>query len=553
MCKQVIDEIKEEKIDISSILEKAGRFQAWMYLLSCLPAIFVSMLSVNFVFVAGHVNHRCRVPECEGTDSTFLPTWWPSPQIDSCSRPILNESLVGLDPVCTNTSFTDRVEICTDWVYENNDTVVADLNLGCQPWKVNFIGTAHGIGMIIAMLGSGYMCDRIGRKPTLIICAVGCILGNLKIIAKSYNVYVFLEFLEGAISTGSYTAGAVLLTENSNAKTRILAGVVFAYAIYMGEALFAVVAMHVPNWKNLLLIICTPSALFLSYTVLLKESPRWQIINGKIKDAKETLKTIARVNKLKIDAKEIDDVTEDELRKVFNLNKKNETESFKEMFRSREILKRLVAGITWRLAASFIYYSLVINSVLLPGDKYTVFLLTALTSFPGELISMYLMNKIGRRKPLMTGFLVCGMTCVASAYVPEEYRWVKICLFLFGKLLVSACYTGTVVYTMELFPTSVRGSCVSLCTLASCAGSMLAPLTPALTVISPTFSSYCFAFIAMLASALLIITPETKGTPLLDTIYQLNLSVQKAKELKKGTGPKATDTQVPETNAVNPA
>ncbi|XP_041988176.1 organic cation transporter protein-like [Aricia agestis] len=530
MCRAHIKE-KDEYNDISQILERPGRYQAWQYFLACVPAIFVSMISVNFVFVAGDVNYRCRVPECDSKEPVLSPTWWPNPDIDRCYRPLIKHT--SLSSICTNDSFVNTTEKCSDWVYENNDTIVAELNLACEPWKVSFVGTAHGIGMIISMLASGWMCDRFGRKPTLIVCTLGCLIGNFKVLATSYNVYIVLEFLEGAITTGAYTAATVIMSENSSKKTRIVAGVLFAYAIYMGEAVLACIAMFVSNWKNILYIICSPPILFTFNIFFLNESPRWQILNGRIKEAKESLKRMVKMNNLGIEPQVIDRISEENLKNVFGLNNNVTSEGFREVIRSKEIMKRLVAGVVWRLAVSFIYYSMLVNSVFLPGDKYTTFLMTALASFPGELISIYLMNKIGRRKPLQCGFLLCGINCIAIAFVPPSFRWIKITLFLIGKLIVSAIYTGSVVYTVELFPTSVRGSCIGICTLASCGGTMLAPLTPALDLVSPVLGAFIYAFLAITASALFFITPETRDSTLYDTIEQITISSHTRKQQKK--------------------
>ncbi|KPI99793.1 hypothetical protein RR46_04767 [Papilio xuthus] len=100
---------------------------------------------------------RCRIPECEGQYPVYNTTWWPNKNIDRCTRPLLKELTGG---TCTNDSFSDAVAVCTEWVYETNDTVVAALNLACQPWKINMIGTMHNIGMALAMMGAGWLCDR---------------------------------------------------------------------------------------------------------------------------------------------------------------------------------------------------------------------------------------------------------------------------------------------------------------------------------------------------------------------------------------------------------
>ncbi|XP_046962833.1 organic cation transporter protein-like [Vanessa cardui] len=531
-------EDNSETVRVSDILETSGKYQILQYLYLCLPAVFVSMINVNYIFVAGEVNYRCRIPECE-TNFTYTAPWWPNSHFDECSKPILNTTDYG----CTNDSFTSATEECTDWIYENSDTIISELDLACQPWKRTSIGAVHSIGMAFAMLIAGWMSDVIGRKPALIISSVGCFIGNLKTLATSYPVYIFLEFLEASISGGAYAAGNVLMIEIGNKENRMLAGVLFAYAIYMGEALFAIIAMFVPYWKSLINIICSPTILFLIYIIIVRESPRWLILNGKLAEAKYTLKEMIKMNNIKVNSEELDAMDEDELKRAYNIGTDKKKEGFKEVYKCKEILKRFLVAFECRFTVSFIYYGLIVNSVGLPGDKYINFLLGAIMSFPGELISMYMMNKFGRRLPLIYGYLFCGIACVAYGYVPQSYTGLKISFFLLGKLLASACYTGIVTYTMELFPTSVRGSLLGLCTLASCSGNMLGLLTPLLASISSVLAAICFGFTAITASALLILTPETRDLPLADTIEQIASSATNVKNKKQGEENLAYDSQ----------
>ncbi|CAF4847090.1 unnamed protein product [Pieris macdunnoughi] len=518
---------------VSDIFEKFGKYQIIQYFLACLPIVFVSMNNVNYVFIAGDIEYRCYVPECENSTTEFLVPWWPDTVPNKCLKPILKDSFA-VGEICTNETFTGQYEACTRWVYESNDTVVGELDMACEPWRTNFIGMTRNIGMAVSMLIIGWLCDRIGRKPALIICSLGVFLGNFKTMAKSYNLYIFFEFIESSMSGGAYTAATVLMIEIGGKKTRFLAGVLFAYAIYMGEAIFACIAMFVPYWKHLLYIMCSPSLIFLSYFVLLKESPRWQILNRRTEKAKKTLRKIAGMNKINVNLDYLDTINEGILKQ--SNNAKTKREGYVAVLKSKEMMKRLLVAAFCRFAVSFIYYGLIVNSVYLPGNKYTNFLLAAVMSFPGEIVSMYFMNKVGRKLPLCFGYVICAAANIASAYTPEDYIGVKITLFLIGKLLVAACYTGIATYTMELFPTSVRGSLLGFCTLASCAGSTLAPLSSMLTTISPILTSFCFGCVAVISSLLLILTPETKDLPLMDTIIQIYdhaAEVKKRKEEKK--------------------
>lgn len=48
----------KEVCEISKLMETFGRYQIIQYTLICLPAIFVTMININYVFVAGDINYR---------------------------------------------------------------------------------------------------------------------------------------------------------------------------------------------------------------------------------------------------------------------------------------------------------------------------------------------------------------------------------------------------------------------------------------------------------------------------------------------------------------
>ncbi|CAG4956159.1 unnamed protein product [Parnassius apollo] len=470
---------QKDEIEIIEIMKKFGKYQKFQYFYVCLAAFFMTMTNINYVFVAGDLNYRCRIPECENQYAVYNATWWPNKTIDRCTRPQLKEEYV-VGQSCTSESFTDAVVECTDWVYETNNTVITTLNLACQHWKSNLIGTFHNIGTLLTVVLSGWLADRI------------------------------------------------------------LAGVLFAYAIYMGESTFAYIAMFVPYWKDLIRIIYTPPIIFISYIFLLKESPRWQILNGRTKDAKSTLLNIAKVNNININKQKLANMNDEDLKKQFKIENYEQKESFRDVLKSKVILKRVLVACFCRFTTTLIYYGLMLNSVYLPGNKYTNFSLSTVMSFPGELISMYLMNRIGRKLPIMYGYLICGLLCVASAWIPEGYVWLKISLFLFGKLLVSICFTGIITYTMELFPSSVRGTLLGVCAVASRTGSIFAPLTQILNTVSIILPSMLFGGLAIIAGALLTLMPETKDLPLMDTVGQIERSI-KLREIRNDISTKGEE------------
>ncbi|KAJ8723212.1 hypothetical protein PYW08_003124 [Mythimna loreyi] len=519
-------EMKNEsaRSDVFTQLEQFGKFQTIQYILVCLTLFMISMTHVNYVFVAENINYRCRVPECEQHNQDMtIPSWWPEDVDPKCYKPILRDDNFSLsNQTCSNTSFSGVIEECQHWIYENNNSIVAEMNLACQPWKVNLVGGIHNAGMIFSMIFTGWIADKIGRKPTVIVCSVGACIGVFKIFIKNYYWYLALEFFESVMGSGLYTVGVVLLIEVGGSSKRVLAGIIFSYAVYVGEIAFAFFAMSFQYWKWLILVVYSPMIVFITYIFVLKESTRWQMLRGKMEGAKKTLTQMAKMNKIDITEKEITDASDDQLRLMFDVVEQKEKENMKVIIASKEIMTRLSVTSFCFFTSSFLYYGSLVHAVLLPGNKYTNFILAAFTSFPGEVIAYYTFNKYGRRITLQCGYFLSAIFLIAQNYCPDSLSWLKVILFLVGKLGVVICFTGIYTYSLELFPTSVRGTLLGWGNTAARVGSMLAPLTPLLITEIAALPSFLFSATAVVAALLLTFTPETKTLPMFDTIAQID-------------------------------
>ncbi|KAJ2940409.1 hypothetical protein O0L34_g88 [Tuta absoluta] len=520
--------------DAVRVLDTFGRFHAWHWFLVTIPSLVHTMSNINFVIVAGDMDYRCRIPECDATESTStFPAWWPewNTSIDKkCFKPILTHSFSRND-TCSNTSFTQDIERCTQWIYESNNTIVSELNLACEPVKINMVGVIHNMGLFCSLLIFGYLADRFGRKPMLIINATGVAIGLLKIVSVDYTMFVVVDFIEAFVAGGMYVSTSVMLIELSTKSSRVYGGIVIMSAICFGEILLGVLAIFFPYWKHLILLIYTPPLIFISYIFLAKESPRWQVLNGKMDAAKQTILNMAKANQIPIDKQELDAIDDDQLKAMFNIKKYEVKDGYKEIFQSKEITIRLIVGAACRFTSAFVYYGIIINSVYLPGDKNFNFFLSTLMTIPGMVIALYLMNRIGRRMPLIVGYALSGVMCIVSGYIP--WTWGKVASFLVGKMLIAVCITGVATYCMELYPTSTRGTLLSFGFGTSRIGALLAPLTPLLVPISPALPPLLFGAMAVVSSLLLTLTPETKNMPLFETIEQVDKYTREAKETKK--------------------
>lgn len=200
---------------------------------------------------------------------------------------------------------------------------------------------------------------------------------------------------------------------------RVFTGVIFSYAVYVGEVLYAFIAMGFIHWKSIILAVYVPMVIFFSYVLILRESTRWQMLRGKMDEAKATLKLVAKFNKTNVTAAEIENADSKVIRAIFNVEEQKEKESIKVILNSKEIMTRFAVTAFCFFTSSFLYYGALIYSVLLPGDKYMNFIMVALASFPGDLLAYFAFEKFGRKVTLQYGYLFSATFLIAQNYCPN--------------------------------------------------------------------------------------------------------------------------------------
>jgi len=128
-------------------------------------------------------------------------------------------------------------------------------------------------------------------------------------------------------------------------------------------------------------------------------------------------------------------------------------------------------------------------------------MLNGFIQIPGLLLPLVIMDRVGRRYSLCASMLLCAICMAASAGVPEgntfsltNHKFLNtsiyslfsdnyagsLTLFLIGKLAITCSFQILYFFTSEIFPTNVRNSLLSLCSMVGRIGSMLAPQTPLL-------------------------------------------------------------------------
>ncbi|KAH8380177.1 hypothetical protein KR009_009343 [Drosophila setifemur] len=521
-----------EEVTLDAILKhlgQFGRFQLIIFLLICLPMMFHAMFSVTYVFTAGTVTHRCHIEECDSQDSSYYEphTEFSIPHngkdLDSCNRntndllPQWNQSA----DICLAQNFREQTEACpgSKFIFRDNEVTISnDFGIFCDDeWKLSMVGTVNNLGQFFGIPIGGFVADRYGRSFSIALGGIlGAVIGTIRSFSPSYGWFLVFEFLDNMTSSTLYSTCFVIGIELVGPRRRVLACSVITVFYAVGEVALAMFAKAFPDWRILLRITYMPSLILLAYFWILPESVRWLLSQGKEERAKGILRRAATVNKRKL--------SETMLDKLVLANRDKLEQSAESRFPIREAFKNF----KWRIANCslcwivhvLVYYGLSLNVVLLDGDKYNNFAYIALVEIPGFFLPLLIMDRIGRRYSLCGLMLASGLCCIGTIFASGEQPVLQLVLFLIGKLTITASFQVLYFFASEIYPTNLRNSLLSFCSMMGRFGSMLAPQTPLLAKYYANAPAMLFACAAIGSGLLTLFFPETTNVVLPTTVQE---------------------------------
>ncbi|KAL4709586.1 hypothetical protein ACJJTC_007317 [Scirpophaga incertulas] len=529
------------RIDLDTILVNEvgqfGLFQLKTLLLAMIVVIFAAWAASEYVFTTARIRNRCLIPECEtAEDAVFAADWvldvFPSTgnnTYDGCKRFANVSSLEPSENVCPAIWFDNMTkQDCEQRLYEDQYSVVYDLDLGCEEWRRSLIGSVRTFGTLTVLPLTGFVSDRWGRRTALALNAFNTAwIGVLRYFANTYVGFMISEFAEATFGSGGFSAVYILLMEVVGPKHRVLAGVCVNSFFSVGQMTTGLIAWAVPYWRELTLVLYMPQLLTILYFWLMTESVRWYMSKGRYDESETVLRTIAKVNGKKLSDKSLEALrlaAEEEMRDkaIIEEQTKNEPLLIVQVFRHKKILLRCMVSPVWWITTTLIYYGLSINAVnLVGGNRYLNYVAVTAAQIPGYWTAFLLLGLVGRKTVLIGAYWICGTCQLAYIFLPEGHHKLSLALYLIGTYSISVVMTSVYVYTAELYPTKYRHSLFAFSSMMGRIGSIIAPLTPALgTVVWVHLPYVLFAFMSILSGCLVFVTPETLGTKFPDTMEE---------------------------------
>lgn len=514
---------------LSGHIGEFGRYQKFIYLLVCLPAIFTAIFSLASVFTIATPLHRCRVPACDNSpavihyDDAFDEGYaaFTIPQENGIWNGC--EMFLAKDDdgsgICLSQEFTNVTMKCEDHVYSEHDyadTMVKEFNLICgnDEWKIPLTQSTFFAGVLVGAVGYGQLSDIFGRRNVLLLGFVQMSTAGIASgFVPTYIEYVIANFFLGMAQVGVFQTAFIMAIEMVGKSKRVLCGVVIEFFFVFGELLLATIAWYFRDWRKILIVASASTLPFLSYYFLLPESIRWLIVKKRYQEAEKEIANLAKWNKVPVPTQQ----------DLMSFQKKDigevKTETILVVLKSPVVLTRsMIVFYTW-LVTTMVYYGISMKASSLAGNIYLDFTIMSLAEIPGYIASFVGMNYLGRRITMTSSLISGGLACLAMGFIHPSMVFIA---FLIGKFS-SSCAFGTIfLYTSELFPTTIRNVGVGLSSMNGRIGAIICPYIALLSSTTGLQWLPFFVFaIASISSGLLVLfLPETLGVELPMTVKE---------------------------------
>lgn len=395
-------------------------------------------------------------------------------------------------------------------------------------WAVSCILVGCAAGAIIA----GYLCDKLGRKKVLLLCAVlFAATGIITALSTTLTVFVTFRIIGGLAVGVAAMASPMYIAETVPAKWRgrlvslyqlaIVSGILFAYTVN-----YFLADTGENNWRWMFAIQAVPSLLFFLFLFMVPESPRWLIKNNETAKAATILTKIGGIA-----------YCEEEKKSIGNSFSNKSNASIGELFKptfSKVIWLGIFIAIFQQVTGinAILYYvpEIFKNTGVSTENALLQSIGIGLVNLLFTVVAMWLVDKTGRRILLLSGCLIMciSLVVVALCFLYQYFDNYLVLIFLMLYIAGFSASLGAVTWVIlsEIFPNRIRSLALSLCTLILWIADFVASFlfqvlnkklgVPATLLI---FASLCITYFFYIKFKV----PETKGKTLEELEQQFTL------------------------------
>jgi MFS family permease len=363
-------------------------------------------------------------------------------------------------------------------------------SLGLSASSAADIATWYLIGEVIGALFFGRLSDKLGRRNlfmvTLGVYLVGSGLTAATQAGGHWFIYMYAtRVIAGMGIGGEYAAINSAIDEMIPARFRGRVDLAVNGTYWAGAIIGTIVTLYLLNslapdtsWRVAYVVGPVLALIILFVRRHLPESPRWQIMHGREREAESSIAEIEQ--DVQSTKGSLPPVPEDRAIEIRPTEQIGYLTLLRVLF--RHYPSRSILGAALMITQSFLYnaifftYGLVLEFFfhVSTNDTGYYFLAFAVGNLAGPLTIGHLFDTIGRRKMISSTYLIAGILLVISAQLfkaglltatTQTLCWVVI--FFFASAGASAGYLTV----SEVFPLEVRAKAIAVFfAIAQCFG-----------------------------------------------------------------------------------
>lgn len=394
--------------------------------------------------------------------------------------------------------------------------LVTEWNL--TPAWVALILSAGYVGQFIGAILFGWVAEKIGRLPTLLITIVVFVSMDIAcLFAWNGASMLVFRFLQGIGTGGEVPVASAYINEFIGARKRgrffLLYEVIFPVGLlFAGLAGYFLVPVY--GWRALFIVGLIPAVLMIPLRMLMPESPRWLASRGKLDKAD---KVVSMLEREAIRAGK--PLPEPVVRPVDP--KATATSDWRELFRGMYLKRTLMIWglwitvyavnnglVTWLPTLYQQLFKLPLQTSLLYGW------ITSAVGVVASLLCAFYIDKVGRKRWYAIAFLLATVPLVILTAVGATTATQVVILAPIAYAILQTVAFSLYLYSAELYPTRLRAVGTGFGSAWLRAASSAGPLIVGF-IVADLGIRYVFAVFAAIALVGGIITilfaVETKG------------------------------------------
>lgn len=353
-----------------------------------------------------------------------------------------------------------------------------------SPFLTGLVASIFTLGAFVGAISSSKLVDRYGSKAILLITAIIFLIGNsFSSLANNYYSLILNRFFVG-VSIGIYSyVVSLYIAEIAPPKIRgrlkvfigltVTSGILITYFINLYFA-------RTGNWHAMFAVSIIPALMMVIGVLFLPRSPRWLVHHGYIDEARRVLESI---RPKEVATQELQDIVA-----IVSLHGQTKTISLIKVLLNKLYLPVLLVGIGLAIIQqlsginAIMYYAPIIfkqAGFQTINSQMWVTVIIGTANFTGNIAGLFLIDRFGRRRLLLTGLAVMSLCLFAfSIAFIYQLKIIAVISILIFIIFYSVSIAGIFwIMIAEIYPLKIRSTAMSIAASCNWLGNLIVALT----------------------------------------------------------------------------